>query len=118
MSLGLTVSGAQEERQDRGKRPDDAVAEAQTSRAVPIERPEQKQTEHDRSDIFNARRVPLSSPAFEGQPKQGRISGFDFYWVPLNADKPYQDPTDIMKKEIANKPKVMEAQREASGAPL
>jgi hypothetical protein len=55
MSLGLTVSGAQEERHDRGKRSDDAVAEAQTARAVPIERPEQKQTEHDRSDLFQCK---------------------------------------------------------------
>ena len=55
MSVGLAVSGAQEERQDREKRPDDAVAEAQTSREVPIERPEQKKTEHDRADLFDAR---------------------------------------------------------------
>ncbi|MCA1851961.1 MAG: hypothetical protein LC647_06100, partial [Beggiatoa sp.] len=112
MSLGLTVSGAQEERHDRGKRSDDAVAEAQTARAVPIERPEQKQTEHDRSDLFNARKARPSSSVFEDQPKEGQISGFDFYRDPLNADKPNQDPAEIVKKESANKPKVMEAQRE------
>jgi cytochrome c peroxidase len=112
MSLGLTVSGAQEERHDRGKRSDDAVAEAQTARAVPIKRPEQKQTEHDRSDLFNARKARPSSSVFEDQPKEGRISGFDFYRDPLNADKPNQDSAEIVKKESANKPKVMEAQRE------
>jgi cytochrome c peroxidase len=112
MSLGLTVSGAQEERHDRGKRSDDAVAEAQTARAVPIERPEQKQTEHDRSDLFNAPKARPSSSVFEDQPKEGQISGFDFYRDPLNADKPNQDPAEIVKKESANKPKVMEAQRE------
>ena len=112
MSLGLTVSGTQEERQARGKRFDDAVAEAQTARAVPIERPEQKRTEHDRSDLFNARKAQPSSPIFEDQPKEGRISGFDFYRDPLNADEPNQDPAEIVKKESASKPKVMEAQRE------
>ena len=53
-----------------------------------------------------------SSPVFEDQPKEGRISGFDFYRDPLNADKPNQDPGEIVKKESANKAKVMAAQRE------
>ncbi|MDQ3775716.1 MAG: cytochrome B6 [Pseudomonadota bacterium] len=112
MSLGLAVSGAQGERQAREKKPDDAVAEAQTSREVPIERPEQKKTEHDRADLFDAPKAPPSSPIFEDQPKEGRISGFDFYRDPLNADKPNQDPGEIVKKESANKAKVMTAQRE------
>jgi cytochrome c peroxidase len=112
MSFGLTVSGAQEERQAREKRPYDAVAEAQTSREVPIERPEQKKTEHDRSDLFEAPKARPSSPILADQPKEGRISGFDFYRDPLNADKPNQDPGEIVKKESANKAKVMAAQRE------
>jgi cytochrome c peroxidase len=112
ISLGLPVSGAQEDRQAREKRRDDPVAEAQTSREVPIERPEQKKTEHDRADLFDAPKARPSSPIFEDQPKGGRISGFDFYRDPLNADKPNQDPGEIVKKESANKAKVMEAQRE------
>ena len=112
MSFWLTVSGAQEERQAREKRPYDAVAEAQTSREVPVERPEQKKTEHDRSDLFEAPKARPSSPILADQPKEGRISGFDFYRDPLNADKPNQDPGEIVKKESANKAKVMAAQRE------
>jgi cytochrome c peroxidase len=112
LSFGMTVSGAQEERGAREKRPYDAAAEAQTSREVLIERPEQKKTEHDRADLFDARKAPPSSPIFEDQPKEGQISGFDFYRDPLNADKPNQDPGEIVKKESANKAKVMEAQRE------
>jgi cytochrome c peroxidase len=112
MSFGLTVSGAQEERQAREKRPYDAVAEAQTSREVPIERPEQKKTEHDRADLFDEPKARPSSPILADQPKEGRISGFDFYRDPLNADKPDQDPGEIVKKESANKAKVMAAQRE------
>jgi hypothetical protein len=45
------------------------------------------------------------------QPKEGKISGFDFARDPLNADVPHQDPAEIMAKEIANKPNVMAAQR-------
>jgi hypothetical protein len=112
VSLGMAVSGAQEDTQAREKRRDDAVAEAQTSREVPIERPEQKKTEHDRADHFDAAKARPSSPIFEDQPKGGRISGFDFYRDPLNADKPNQDPGEIVKEESANKAKVMAAQRE------
>jgi cytochrome c peroxidase len=92
--------------------PDDAVTAAQTPEAVPIERPEQKKTQHDLSDIFNATRANPSSPAVGEQPKQGKISGFDFYRDPLNADQPFQQPTAIMKKEIENKPAVMSSQRQ------
>ncbi|HJU04030.1 MAG TPA: hypothetical protein VJ692_02685 [Nitrospiraceae bacterium] len=91
--------------------PHDAVAEAQEPRAVPIERPEQRKTAHDRSGIFEAQKARPSSPVFQNQLRDGKISGFDFYRDPLNAEKPMQEPDEIMKKDIADKPKVMEAQR-------
>lgn len=106
----VTAAGAQDTKQARA--PHDAVAEAQEPRTVPIERPEQRKTEHDRSEIFEVQKARPSSPAFLNQPKDGKISGFDFYRDPLNADKPYQEPEQIMKKEMANKPKVMETQRQ------
>ncbi|MDD5577648.1 MAG: cytochrome B6 [Methylobacter sp.] len=89
----------------------DAVADAQTSQKAPIERPEQKKTAHDRMDDFSAPNAAPSSPVFEDQPKEGKISGFDFYRDPLNADKPLQTPVSIMEKEIDNKAAVMAAQR-------
>jgi cytochrome c peroxidase len=92
--------------------PKDAVAAAQTPEEVPIERAEQKKSQHDRSDIFNATKANPSSSVFKEQPKQGKISGFDFYRDPLNADKPFQEPTAIMQKEIDNKAAVMSAQKE------
>jgi hypothetical protein len=110
LSSFLTLAWAQEDKPTRP--PHDAVAQAQTPRAAPIERPEQGKTKHDRSDIFDALQAQPSSPVFEGQPKEGKISGFDFYRDPLNADQPNQNPADIMNKEIASKPKVMAAQRE------
>jgi cytochrome c peroxidase len=89
----------------------DAVADAQQPPSVSTNRPEQQKTAHDRSDVFDASKAPASSPVFKTQPKEGKISGFDFYRDPLNADRPNQKPEEIMNKEIANKPNVMAAQR-------
>ncbi|MDD5461107.1 MAG: cytochrome B6 [Methylococcales bacterium] len=107
--LGTSIAAFAE---TSGKRVNDAVADAQTPRSVRSERPEQKKNEHDRSDLFKAQSASPSSPAFNDQPKEGKISGFDFYRDPLNADQPFQKPEDIMKKEIAGKTKVMAAQKE------
>jgi len=113
LTVGLTgcvaVAGAQDTKSNRP--PHDAVADAQDPRTVSIERPEQKKTDHDRSDIFKAQKSKPSSPAFENQPRDGKITGFDFARDPLNADKPLQEADEIMKKDIAAKPKVMETQR-------
>jgi cytochrome c peroxidase len=89
----------------------DAVADAQTPRTVAATRPEQKKTEHDRSEAFRATKAEPSSPVFAAQPKQGKITGFDFYRDPLGAEKPLQDPDEIMKQLSAGKPKVMADQR-------
>lgn len=89
----------------------DAVAEAQQPSQVKATRPEQQKNPHDNSDVFSPAKAEPSSPVFETQPKQGKLSGFDFARDPLNADRPNQSPEEIMKKEIANKPGVMAAQR-------
>jgi cytochrome c peroxidase len=89
----------------------DAVAEAQRSAAAPASRVEQQKTEHDRSSVFDSKNALPSSPVSRTQPKQGRISGFDFVRDPLNADRPNMNPEDVVKMETAAKPKVMEAQR-------
>src|SRR4051812_46942540 len=43
----------------------DAIAEAQTPRAVPATRPEQKRNLHDESGIFSGDKGPPSSPVLE-----------------------------------------------------
>jgi cytochrome c peroxidase len=88
----------------------DAVARAQQPSPVQVSRPEQKKTAHDESDVFKATNAKPSSPVTNDQPKQGKISGFDFYRDPLNADRPNQPPEEIVQKETANKPAVMAAQ--------
>src|SRR4051812_35298385 len=91
--------------------PRDAVQEAQRSLTSAPKRPEQSKSPHDQSDRFSAANADPSSPVFKSQPKEGKISGFDFYRDPLNADRPFMTPDEVMKKEIATKPSVMENQR-------
>ncbi|MHA3772150.1 cytochrome B6 [Verrucomicrobiota bacterium sgz303538] len=90
----------------------DAVQDAQTPRQVERKRPEQQLTEHDRSDIFLAPNAPPSSQVLPQQPEQGQVKGFDFYRDPLNSKKPMQSPDEIVAADKAEKPKVMEAQRQ------
>jgi hypothetical protein len=53
----------------------------------------------------------LSGPVIKSQSKEGKITGFDFYRDPLNAERPFQPFAEIFEKESANRSKVMEAQR-------
>lgn len=93
------------------KRSNDIVEDAQTPRTVSSDRPEHKKSEHDRSDLFNAQKAAPSSPVFKDQPKEGKVSGFDFFRDGLNSDQPFQKAEDIMKKESAAKSQVMGAQK-------
>ena len=89
----------------------DAVQEAQTPRTVPDERPEQRKSAHDRSNVFQAsqglpprKRCPIS-------PTRGRS------WVltspvTLNAKRPMQPFEEIMHADAQAKPQVMAAQRQ------
>ncbi len=96
--------------QPKTEAPFDAVAEAQEPQQVPETRPEQKKSAHDKSDIFNPERSPLISPAFEDQPDQGTVKGFDFSVDPLNAKKKGETFEELMKRDVQNKAKVMAAQ--------
>nr|WP_207910742.1 cytochrome B6 [Chthoniobacter flavus] len=93
------------------KQASDAVQEAQTQHPVPISRPEQTKTDHDKSDIFEANKAMPSSNAFKDQPDKGEILGFDFYRDPLGAKKPMESPMEIEKADKAMKDEVMAQQR-------
>jgi cytochrome c peroxidase len=90
----------------------DAAQDAATPRDVPVERPEQELSDHDRSDIFAAQNAAPSSPVFKEQPKEGKISGFDFFRDPLNAPAPFTTFEEIREQESAARPQVMAAHRE------
>ncbi|ACM20589.1 cytochrome c catalase, 2 heme-binding sites [Geotalea daltonii FRC-32] len=90
----------------------DAVQEAQTPGKVSITRPEQKKNEHDLKDIFAATKAESSSAAFKEQPDEGKMEGFDFYRDPLNSKKPMMTFDEIYKTDVAEKPKIMEKQKE------
>jgi len=96
--------------QNSQSRPADVVEAAQKTAPVGATRPEQQKSEHDRSSVFMATNADPASPVVRSQPKGGRITGFDFYRDPLNADQPFARFEDIMKKESANKAAVMRAQ--------
>jgi hypothetical protein len=88
----LFIAWAQQPPASRPQR--DAVSEAQQPSQVKAARPEQQKTPHDNADVFNPAKASPSSPVFETQPKQGRVSGFDFARDPLNADRPNQPPEE------------------------
>ena len=89
----------------------DAIAGAQTSKEAPMERPEQKKTAHDHSDVFNPSNALPTSEALIDQQDRGQMLGFDFYRDPLGAMKPGMTFEDFFKAGVANKPKVMATQR-------
>jgi cytochrome c peroxidase len=93
------------------KRTKDAVEDAQTPTKVSTARPEQKKSTHDTSDIFDADNALPASSAFKDQPKDGKITGFDFFRDPLNAERPKQTLDEIMEAESAAKAQVMDDQK-------
>ena len=108
-ALGLTT--AQRPPASRPGVVPDAIQEAQTPRTVPAERPEQRQSAHDRSNVFQASQGLPASQALPQQPDQGKILGFDFSRDPLNAKRPMQPFEEIRQADAQAKPKVMAAQR-------
>jgi cytochrome c peroxidase len=79
---------------------------------VPVERPEQQKSAHDRSPLFLAPQVVPASQALAGQPEEGKVLGFDFYRDPLNAKQPMQTLDEVMQADVAAKPQVMATQRQ------
>ncbi len=114
--LGLLLLGVRSgqpgsDKKRADSRPRDPAAEALRVQEVAADRPEQKLTDHDRSDRFDPTKPALLTAALKDQPKAGRITGFDFARDPLNAPKPFTTFEEVMKKESADRPTVTTAQR-------
>ncbi|WP_240906994.1 cytochrome B6 [Paludisphaera rhizosphaerae] len=107
---GAFAAGAQETAAP-AKRPVDPAAEAVAVKAVPMERPEQKLTDHDRSPMFEAGKPAPVSDALKSQPNQGRVLGFDFSRDPYGSPKPFTSAAEVKAKESAAKPEIMAAHR-------
>jgi cytochrome c peroxidase len=103
----MTLAFAQ---QSTAPSPQDAIANAQRPSPAETTRPEQRKSDHDRSGIFDPQQAEPASPVFQKQPKEGKVSGFDFVRDPLNADEPFESLDDIITRESAAKPGVMQAQ--------
>jgi cytochrome c peroxidase len=95
---------------DRPARAADAIEGAQTPQKVREKRPEQRQTDHDRSDRFESGEAQAITAALKDQPRGGENTGFDFYRDPLNSDKPMTTFEQVRKHDMAEKEKVMEEQ--------
>jgi cytochrome c peroxidase len=93
------------------KRPPDAIDDAQKSREVPVERPEQKKTAHDLSDVFAPAKALPTTEALAKQTDGGRFLGFDLYLDPVGAMKPGTTFEEVYKALTAAKPKAMATQR-------
>ena len=107
----LLITAAAQQPPDSKQPVRDPAAEAAKAQQVPVERPEQKLTEHDKSDKFDWKKPAPVSPSLKDQPMEGRIQGFEFSRDPLNAPKPFTTFDEVMKKESAEKPNVMNAHR-------
>ncbi len=91
--------------------PHDAVAQFQVGAMATNDKPEAQKNAHDRSDVFDPTKYSPSSVAFKNQPQRGQQLGFDFGRDPLGAMKPLQMLPEIMRKDMDEKPGVMETQR-------
>ena len=85
---GLVLTFVHADAQQQPQAPPDAVAQAQTPKEAPVERPEQKKTAHDLSDVFNPSNAVPSSEALTNQTDRGQMNGFDFYKDLLGAMRP------------------------------
>ena len=103
LSLAVVVRSVEGQRQPAPA--PDAVAQAQ---APAIGVPPSPEAGAER---FAAPNAPASSSALDTQPEKGQANGFDFSRDPFNARRPMQTFEEIMKADVADKSKVMDAQR-------
>ena len=109
--FSLTVPEGARSQPPTNVAPPDAIAQAQTPKEAPVERPEQKKTAHDLSDVFNPTNAVPSSEALTNQQDRGQMRGFDFYRDPLGAMRPGMTFDDFYKAGVANKTEVGATQR-------
>src|SRR2546421_8054469 len=82
--LVLAVVVRSQQAPQPGARPD-AVQDAQIPRTVPVERPEQQKSPHDRSPLFLAPQAVPASNALAGPPEEGQGPGLYLFPDPPQA---------------------------------
>src|SRR5690349_21037402 len=82
----LLAAGQDPAGKQSGQKARDPAAEAFPAKGPAGDRPEQKQTAHDKSEKFDWKKPAPISPALKDQPNGGRIAGFEFSRDPLGAD--------------------------------
>src|SRR5262249_32586576 len=111
LGLLVVIAAAQNSNPAPAQAPRDAVVEAQTTKEVQAERPEQKKTEHDLSNIFAPSEAMPTTQALKDQTDQRQVLGFDLYKDAVGAMKPGITFAEIYKTLVAAKPNVMATQR-------
>jgi len=101
--FSLTVPEGARSQPPTSEAPPDAIAQARTPKEAPVERPEQRKTAHDLSDVFNPSNAVPSSEALTNQQDRGQMLGFDFYRDPLGATRPGMTFDDFYRAGVANK---------------
>jgi hypothetical protein len=110
MFLATPTAGEDKKKATPPARCSDPVADAQSPEDVPVERPEQKKTAHDLSDIFAPNKALPTTEALDNQTDHGRFNGFDLYLDPVGAMRPGMTFDEVYKALVAVKPKVMATQ--------
>jgi cytochrome c peroxidase len=90
----------------------DAVEDAQAPARKGAPRIETQKSEHDLMIASSGSAPAPLSRALKGQPNKGEMRGFDFGRDPNGAEKPKQKLEDVIAKESAARPDVMEAQHQ------
>ena len=89
--FSLTVPEGARSQPPTNEAPPDAIAQAQTPKEAPMERPEQKKTAHDLSDVFNPSNAVPSSEALTNQTRSRRDARFRFLPRPPRRDETWDD---------------------------
>src|SRR5262249_35773322 len=100
------------------QRPHDAIADAQTPRDVPAERPEQKKTAHDLSDIFAPGKAPPTTKALAHQTGRRPFSRLRPLKGPRRRNKAGNAFYERHNALRGRKPKSQGDQAQAPGSPL
>ena len=93
------------------RRPRDAIADAQTPKEAPAERPEQQKMAHDLSDIFTPSKATPSSGGSDRPAGAWRHDRVRLLSGPSGAKNPGTTFEEVYKAAVANKPEVLARQR-------
>ena len=91
LSLFVALEEARSQKPADSHAPADAIADAQTPKEAPLERPEQKKTAHDNSDIFDASKALPNIRGFGRSGRSRAVSGVRFLLRSAGCNEAWDD---------------------------